>query len=286
MLHLFQGVMLCQVLVCLHILCQVQWPIQGLQGYSYLMSRPHKASGKDVLCGWKWAEELCVFTPAWGQPTLLLIRRAEVGWSTQGQVLPSAGSRAVSKRVMHWKMVSRKSWELLCIGIKHRQGVFCFSWARVEKALLIARLWEEPCKAEPWHNTSTAWFISFNSIVPGRIFSKTHFSFFFLWEATNIPNQWINLNSFSFCLSPHICILVSEKQQSQVFACLPPVFVFSIWKKYYYWDLISQLSLPCSLPLCSNWKQSDNQMRTWWASISFEQTSHCNITFVQKPKFL
>ncbi|KAI1243077.1 hypothetical protein IHE44_0000649 [Lamprotornis superbus] len=41
------------------------------KGYSCLMSRLHKAREKDVHCGWKWAEELCVLTLAWRQPTLL-----------------------------------------------------------------------------------------------------------------------------------------------------------------------------------------------------------------------
>lgn len=100
MLHLFQGMMLCQVLVYLHILCQCSGPSKG---YSYLMSRLHKAREKCVLCGWKWAEELCVY-PDLGTARPPLVRRAEVGWEHTEMGPASAGTTTVSKRVMHWKI--------------------------------------------------------------------------------------------------------------------------------------------------------------------------------------
>lgn len=46
----------------------------------------------------------CVFTLAWGQPTPLLVRRAEVGLEHTETGPASAGSTSVSKRVMHWKI--------------------------------------------------------------------------------------------------------------------------------------------------------------------------------------
>lgn len=110
------------------------------------------------------------------------------------------------KAILYWNQTQKQSlsWSYLLRG-------FCLSWAGVEKALFIARQWEKPCEAEPWHTSAASSFL-------GKL----------LTSKTKI--EWIKLNSLlsSTSLSSYTYPLVSLKQQSQVFACLHLLFRYSL----------------------------------------------------------
>ena len=223
----------------------VQWCIQGLEGYCCLVSRLHKgctmpAKGMSSVAGNGQSDQgncVFVFAMAWGRLTLLSVKACWCGLECTG-----TGGRTVSERMVHWKIacIQEQLRAVVCWKQTQQQrlswsyvtGFFLFimskSISSQIKPLLVARLCEKPCKAEPWH-ASAAWFLSFNSSVPGRVLVKLIPSSLFLGMLLISKTSESNSVAFSLllyfpvlphapsgepktaglgaCTSPHVCIL-------------------------------------------------------------------------------
>lgn len=184
---------------------------------------------------------VCLFALAWGRLALHSARCANMGWQCAGTGPASASGRAVSKRTAHWKIdkflgtaerdfILETSTATEPFLIMYYRVIFFFFflwWARVEKALLIAKPWKKTCKAEPWH-TSAAWFLSFNSSVPGRALVKLIPSSPFLGRlltSKTSESTWIALFRFILC-PPTYTLWWAQNSRGQVFAYLPPCLCF------------------------------------------------------------
>jgi len=146
----------------------VQWCIQGLEGYCCLVSRLHKgctmpAKGMSSVAGNGQSDQgncVFVFAMAWGRLTLLSVKACWCGLECTG-----TGGRTVSERMVHWKIacIQEQLRAVVCWKQTQQQrlswsyvtGFFLFimskSISSQIKPLLVARLCEKPCKAEPWH---------------------------------------------------------------------------------------------------------------------------------------